>query len=64
MTDFLSKKDSSILRQTLRLQRDLEREEDEGWSIWSLYFLYKYEYGTLKTAEVILRRGSWRMDNN
>jgi hypothetical protein len=29
-----------------------------------MYFLYIYEYGTLKPAEVILRRGRKKRKNN
>jgi hypothetical protein len=29
-----------------------------------MYFLYKYEYGTLKPAEVTIRRGEGKRENN
>jgi hypothetical protein len=32
-------------------------EKSKGGWIWLRYFLYMYEYGTLKPTEVILRRG-------
>jgi hypothetical protein len=32
-------------------------KEGEGGGIWLSYFLYMYEYGTLKPVKVILRRG-------
>jgi hypothetical protein len=32
-------------------------EEGKEGQIWSRYFLLMYEYGTLKTVKVILRRG-------
>jgi hypothetical protein len=38
----------------------LENEEGKGERIWLKSFLYMYEYGTLKTAEVILRRAGGR----
>jgi hypothetical protein len=32
-------------------------EDGKGGQIWLRYFAYKYEYGTLKPMEIILRRG-------
>jgi hypothetical protein len=32
-------------------------EEGKGEWIWPIYFLYMYEYGTLKPVEVMLRGG-------
>jgi hypothetical protein len=39
-------------------------EEGKGRRIWSMYFLYKYEYGTLKTVEAILRGERRKRENN
>jgi hypothetical protein len=37
-------------------RRERVTEEGKGGWTWLRYFLYKYEYGTLKLVEVILRR--------
>jgi hypothetical protein len=38
--------------------------EDAGGRIWWVYFVYVYERRTMKTVEVIVRRGRRRMREN
>jgi hypothetical protein len=33
-----------------------ERVNEDGKGIFSIYFLFRYQYGTLKPVKVILRR--------
>jgi hypothetical protein len=45
-----------MLRGRVTGMGSVSKEGKEGY-IWSMYFLYLHEDGTLKPVEVILRRG-------
>jgi hypothetical protein len=46
-----------VNKQVMLRGRGSVNEKDKDGELWLRYFLYMYEYGTLKPVKVILRRG-------